>query len=869
MTLRRGSFVFSKIKSKNRIVRQRFFVIVHKLEVLKLQILFQMDLVPQAPSIDVLRKGHTHVVAKYLHSFGDPNFSHTVDVVVPIVPYVPKAGQTSGTVVSYMHGNETSISAALSSLAVERSPCSAMQLACLWGQQRLVATLLDEAQRRLDLSASPASRLPAPLFVAVMLKDPLLWGVGLLSSAAALPQLCPKIKITDTGDVTPSLGDVATVHALLMRHADPNGSDGDSSSLPVSPLHLALMQDHEPIVSALLQAGASISCELRGLLLAACVSCSVAGLLMMRRGREEATDALLSLPLDRHGRTALHYAAMAVLDQDCLYEGANIDVYDRRENFCRLVAFLGCPVDAKESNNGDTALHIAWKLGRGRLVRVFVEELGADVTVENAAHQLPLESHELQMSSIGMAFCGGVCEIDQDSGKMSSLGFAQFLLTSVYPSYTPMQLRPVVGAAVVDGQTPLHRLCSNEPLLHSASVSDIVDTLRLVVQAAQRVEGGGDDSSLLTDWLHHEASTSCGMSLSPLCAAVCEGNAPMEVLQLLVASGCDPTRPSGPLHRRRNALQLLAAEHDPPPHAADAALLFLHASQKDISREALNNLQTHPDHPHLSMLDLPVVQSHPHWQRFYERLVAPRDEKERRERERQRFEQFRCGVARTLVAEIEPLPDGWAPPPTPVNDSVVLYSSVATPLDRGDDTQGAYVVCTRPMPILPPPHRDCVPPAADDVTTRTGALRSTVTSFQQKVTELMEHHYHAQLSSRDFFHEARNRRPSSVDHDEDVKVMSESPQRDLDSWVSSVPEASALQAFFLVWMARENNAMLLRSSAVVATKRMQRYQQATRLARKRHGALRSVEEDIQCRFTRLGLQLHEPLVPSKDAPQIL
>lgn len=859
-----------------------------------------MSILPQTPTAADVLADRQDRVKRFLAARGDPNIAIPFQVLCMMLP---SAHHLEGELIvgsdrrNWLDNTGTlskaNLTHAVKHAHVVDTELSILQFASLLERSHMATAVLDNAQKPITLAPSPASLLPTPLMLAVMYKAPSAFsGVSPLTAHS-------------------SFGSLSVVEALLTRGVDPCGLDavrstsrsiycgsGSPSTEPplMTPLLVACFHGRHTIAASLVQSGGvgqrATRKTLTNLLIGCALSCSIRCFMLIRRGRESVVDSILSRAVTKDGRTLLHLAVLAHLSSDTIATehgsedecSSASDYEDRRAHFCQLLVGLGCPVDAAAvgpSLEGDTALHLAWRTGKSALCRALVVDMMANPSICNERGELPFECHGILMSSLQIAFQGGVCNLIQDSGPQSSLLFLDVLLQWVYPQCLGSRetrqrlLNALVQPSPRNGWNALHSLCSSVYWMRHAHQSDVIRISHQICELVKLLhneffsESGGEDYERC--WINRPVIAEVAGSLrmaTPLVLAV-EAGAPLTFLHLLLHHGANGTLqpdvphdvavPSGVrLAPSLNAFQTIATLRSPYPHIGDAAMMLLLSATATLhlppsqpntapmiepTMEVLRSFATHPTNAHACMTDLPIVQTHPYWQTFFEVLIPPADEKDRRKREANRFRQFHTGAVDALVAEIEPIPPTVPFTATRLADgSAAQFSTVPTPLVNGSEPQGAFVVVVHPEPRRAPSYLQdeavVLPPFQ---VSRSESLRLRQEwSFEKRLAAILEHYDTSAMPARNFFYEQKLQQPSGElttpsNNDEDSVVS-------LSEWISSQPDGSMMGSYFLVRFSEWYDVLEELSDGDAAYATMCDYTRARSLGLRRHVEHLQVDE---------------------------
>jgi hypothetical protein len=861
-----------------------------------------MSILPQRPTETDVLADRQDRVKRFLAARGDPNIAIPFQLLCMMLP-----SSSDGYCDNRLnHRNWLDADPALSSSSIKHAvthahvvdtEVSILQFASLLERPHMAAAVLDNAQKPITLAPSPSSLLPTPLLLAAMYKAPNSFsGVSPLTSKASFGSLSVVESLLARG-VDPCGLDIIR-STSRSRYVD----NSPSSSPPlVTPLMLACLHGRHAIAASLVQSGgvgqSATRKSLANLLVACALSCSVRCFMLIRRGREAAVDSIVSKPITADGRTLLHFAVLAHLcgdtvatehgcDDECSSES---DYEERRAHFCQLLVALGCPVDAAATGTslaGDTALHLAWSTGKSALARTLVVDMMANPAIHNDRGELPFECHAILMSSVQIALQGGICNLVQDAGPQSSLSYIDFLLQWVYPQCLESTqarrslLRSLVSPSQHNGWNALHSLCSSVYWMHHANQHDMVRIAHRLCQLLTLLltEDSTPTTSasceLKAHWINRPVIAEVAGELrmtTPLVLAV-DAGAPLALIHLLLHYGADAVlQPAVPqdvvvpnyirLAPSFNAFQAIAALRSPYAHIGDAAMMLLlaatalmHPAQSSTpvvaSIEGLNSIPTHPTNPHVSMMELPVVQTHPYWQTFFEVLVPPVDEKDRRRREANRFKLFQRGAVDSLVAEIEPVP-----PTVPFalarlpDGATAKFSTVSTPLVNVAEPQGAFVVVVHPEPrsaptlVAHPSDQVSTLPLFEDSRKHILRLRQEW-SFQTRLSAMLEHYDTSVMPARNFFYEQELQQPrGNVPNFEDADNALVS----LSEWISSQPDGSMVASYFIVRFAEWLDVLEGASDGDAAYAAMCDYTRARSLGLLRHVEHLHVDEAVRQR----------------------
>lgn len=810
-----------------------------------------MSIRPQVPTADDIVSDRQDRVRRFLSARGDPNHTLPLQLVSLMLPHHPPTEHNCAS--HHRHDwidsslPREDLMAAVEQAHVVDTELSILQFSALLERPHMIALILDGAMKPVSLEPSPLSLFPAPLYLAAMYKSP-------------NPHRCSPAALRS------SFGSLAAVEAQLTRGVDPKGRDiisGHSSELVKSlaplplftPLHLACLHGHHLIAAALIQSGGlrqTSQKELMGVLVACAMSCSIRCLMLVRRGRELLVDHMIGRSVTENGRTLLHYAVLAPLNSDCIHNeigsedecSCESDYEERRGRFCQLLVGLGCPVDASSASclHGDTALHLAWRTGKSAIARMLVEELNANPAIRNAIGELPFECHAVGMSSAHIAVHGGACGLVQDSGPLSNVSFLKFLLQWVYPQcMDDTQSRDLLGQAILQpsersGGHVLHALCASPYWMHHVNRQDMLWVVHEMCLLAQSATSSKSDFDV--KWINCPIVSEVAGAprcATPLVLAIEQGS-PLELVQLLLRWGACPTSRAtrSDLHEESklspplNAFQALASQRQPFPHIGETAILTLLAVSGDHDRHAnhedagsvdedtkalipslavLNSLLTHPTCAQRSMLDVPLIQTHPFWQSFYEVMMPPVDEKDRRRREAERFYKFQSGDVSSLVAEIEPTPHATAKHNK--CSWVTQFSSVVTPLSSPpcDAQQGAFVVAMHTSHGRPALSEQTQTNAAVPEVSRDCMLRQRHEwSFQERLKAILTRYDNTSMPARNFYYEQQLHDENSCD----VVDEHDGGGLSLFQWVASFPDGSLVASYlinrFTEWQAALDQA---------------------------------------------------------------
>jgi ankyrin repeat protein len=308
-------------------------------------------------------------------------------------------------------------------------------------------------------------------------------------------------------------GDMATVRALVARHADVNAPDVDGSSA----LHWAVHHDDVGVVKLLLLSGARVDAANRYGVRPLSIAClngsagSVAALL------DAGADPNTSQP---EGETALMTAARA----------GSVEVV-------RMLIARGADVDAKEHWRGQTALMWAAAEGHVDVVRLLIEH-GADI---HARSTFPAAAHVLNP--------GGQFLRDRQTGAAPPLGLTPILF-AVRGGHQGVVLALLDTGASVNTAAP-----SGYSLLHLA-----IENAHFELAAAL-LERGADPNSVgplpegLTP-LHHVVQVRRPMPFQRLDPPVPTGSlTSLDLMRALIARGADVDADlATPLKKRLSAM---------------------------------------------------------------------------------------------------------------------------------------------------------------------------------------------------------------------------------------------------------------------------------------------------------------------------